>query len=376
MMNAVFALCMVAGVAIAWRSNPMYSLGRTVRFLAICGAALALYVGAILGVLAVTAGMNATISGAALGVTILAGTMFYIWAIVTASTPHPPPIPPGTKLVSVNRARVRPWLGRLGIGLGLFAALVAVLRGDARDFVLAAGGIVAALAIVMLFTLYVAALGMDRSLTSVETAPWTHWTYTPDAWAAWREVLVARTAAQPRSWIWSRDWKLLVVPVLVVGVVSVGWNAASVPVPWSIAFFVAIGAFMAAMIELTARFEARAPERLRRLLLNTRPETYAGEAGIFCDGVYVQWMTPSCYLTSATIDERAPRCIVLAFTQIVAGAAGTRHFQQSVLIPPDADADLRTLQTRLAARCPAATIALVPPGSDASGLPRSGVYTR
>ena len=91
MFNAAFAIVMAAGVAIAWRSNPMYSLGKTIRFLALCALALAIYVGAILGVLDVTASLDKTTSGIALGLTILIGTMFYIWVIVTASTPRPPP---------------------------------------------------------------------------------------------------------------------------------------------------------------------------------------------------------------------------------------------------------------------------------------------
>jgi hypothetical protein len=121
---------------------------------------------------------------------------------------------------------------------------------------------------------------------------------------------------------------------------------------------VATGVLTAAAIELTARFETRAPERLRRLRLNAPPETYVGNDGTYSDGVYVEWMTASSSLISATIDERASRCIDFEFVQIVVGVAGTRRFTQSVLIPPNADDDLRTLQTRLAARCPSATVEL------------------
>jgi hypothetical protein len=363
MYDALFPLLVAAGVAMAWRSNPMYSLGKTVRFLALCGLAVAVYVGALIGVVDATTGMSEIDAGAALGVTILVGTMFFIWVIVTASTPRPAAIPRGSKLVFVHRAKVLPWLKRLPVPLVVFASFAFALDGEARDLVLVFGGMICFLSIVMVFTLYVAALGMDRSLTSVEAAPWVHWTYSLGRWSAWRDALVSRAAAQQRSWIWSRDWMKLVVPFLIVAVALLALNFASVPLGWSASFFASIGVLMVVMIELVARFEARAPERLRRLLLKAPPETYAGAAGIFCDGVYVEWMTPSNYLISATIDERSPRCINLEFERIVVGAASPQPFTQSVLLPPNAGDDLRTLQAHLAVRCPSARVELAIPGN-------------
>jgi hypothetical protein len=358
MVNALFPLLMAAGVAIAWRSNPMYSIRRTVRFLALCALAVAVLVGAIIGAVHLSAGMSDDDAGTLIGVTILAGTMFFIWMIVTASTPRPAAIQSGTPLVSVHRAHVRPRLPWLLAVLVAFAVLVLVTREEARDLVLVFGGMFCGLAILLMFTLYIAALGMDRSLTSVESAAWIHWTYEPAAWSAWRDALVARAATQPRSWIWSRDWKRFLGAFLISAVALSALYFASIPVTWILSYVVATGVLTAAAIELTARFETRAPERLRRLLLNAPPETYVGNDGTYSDGVYVEWMTASSYLISATIDERAPRCIDFEFVQIVAGAAGTRRFTQSVLIPPNADDDLRTLQTRLAARCPSATVEL------------------
>jgi hypothetical protein len=355
---ALYALLTAAGAAIAWRSNPMYSLGRTLRFLAVTGLAVAVIVGAIIAVINATQRMSQFASGMALGITVLLGTLFFIWAIVTVSTPHAGPMPRGTKLVNVHRTHVVPWLQRVPIALVLLAFLVFVTRGDARILVAVFGGLFGFLAIVMVFTLFIAALGMDRSLTAVEAAPWIHWVYTPEAWSAWSDALVARTAARPKSWIWSRDWKKFVVPLAIVVVALLVLYRNVMPLLWSVSYAAGIVVFMAATIELSNRSEIQAPSRLRRLLRGAPPETYAGDAGIFCDGAYVQWLTPSNYLISATIDERAPRCIDLEFAQIVAGASTLRHFTQSVLIPPNADEDLRTLQARLTARCPDATIAL------------------
>jgi len=360
MYAALYALLTAAGVAIAWRSNPMYTLGRTLRFLVITGCAVAVLVGAILAVVHVTDGMSDTTVGVALGITILLGTMFFVWAIVTASTPRVGSIPPGTKLVDMHRARVVPWFKRLLIALVLGALLVAVSRGDTRDVVLIFGGLIAYLAIIMLFTFFIAAQGMDRSLTSIEAEPWIHWSYAPEAWAAWCDVLVSRTAAKPRSWIWSRDWKKFAVIMSIIAVAMVVLYSQVMPLPWTLSYVAFVAILMGAIIEGGNRIDGGAAARLRRLIQNAPHETYAGAAGIFCDGAYVPWLTPSTYLISATIDERAPRCIDLEFEQIVAGAPAPRQFTQSVLIPPDAEDDIRMLQMQLAARCPSATVALEP----------------
>ena len=284
--------------------------------------------------------------------------MVFVWMTVTVSTPHVRSIPTGTKLVFVNRAHIMPWLKRLLLASVFFALLVAALRGDSRDIALLLGEAFGFLAIVTMYTLFIAALGMDRSLTSVKAMSWIHWRYTPQAWAAWRDVLVSRTATGERSWKWTRDWWKFTASLAIVAVVLFVVDAAIVPVLWNVSYVVFVGILIAATIEIVNRFGVTAPERLRRVLLKASPETYAGAAGIFCDGVYVQWVTPSYYLVSATVDERAPRCINLEFAQIVPGASLPRRFTQSVLIPPDADDDMRTLQTRLAALFPSATVAL------------------
>jgi hypothetical protein len=359
MVQALFVLLMAAGIAIAWHSNPLYSLGRTIRFLVLTAASVAALVGAVLGVVQLSSGMSTTVGGLALGVTVLLGTVFFIWTMITASTPRPPSLSRGTPLVTVNRAHVAPWYRRLAIAIVLWIALGLLTHGEARDVVLVIGGMFVGLAVVMVFTLYVAALGMDRSLTTVEAAPWIRWTYAPETWAAWRDALIARTPV-PRAWVWSRDWKTFVIPyVVAAGGMTFYWRT-SVPLSIAAEIFLAIGLVIVATIELANRLEASAANRLRRTLLRAPAETYAGEAGIFCDGMYLAWMTPAKYLVSAAIDDGPLPSIDLTFEEIVVGQATTVRSTQSVLLPPNAEDDLRVLQAHLAATCPSAAVALVP----------------
>jgi hypothetical protein len=375
MSTILYALLTVGGAAIAWRSNPLYSLGKTVRFFAFTGLAVAGLVVSVLAVAHATEGTSATATAVSLSMTILLGTLFFIWVIVTASTPRVE-LAPGTKLVFVNRAHVVPWFGRLLVALALLALLVSVLRGPTRDALLVIGGLIGFIAILLLFTLFIAALGMDRSLTSVEAESWIHWRYTPDAWAAWRDVLVARTATSPRSWVWARDWQKFAVSLVFVAVASLIFGHNTMPLIWNVSLIAFDGIFIAAAIEMFSRFEASAPTRLRRLLLKAPPETYAGAAGIFCDGVFVAWLSASSYLISATIDGREPRCIDLEFVKVAADSRSTRTFTQSVLIPPNTENDILTLQTRLAAHCPNATIALVGYSSCSTDIVRASEALR
>jgi hypothetical protein len=170
---------------------------------------------------------------------------------------------------------------------------------------------------------------------------------------------LARSAATPPSWTWKRDGKWFAASLVIVAAVVCALDSAAVPLIWNVSMIACANIFIAATLYAANRFEAGAPIRLRRLLLKAPAQTYAGAAGIFCDGVYVPWVTASSYLLSATIDEREPRCIDLPFAQVTADSFATRTFTQSVLIPPNAEDDLRTLQTQLAAWCPSARITLI-----------------
>ena len=352
---AGFALLSVVGAWFAWRSNPMYSLGATVRFVLVVGLSVAAVIGAVIATANLTTDQPAAISFGALGVVVLAGTMALIWVIMQASAPKTAPLPASARLVRVHRAQLLPWVRRLGWTLLALALLAVVLPGDAKYVVYTLGGMVVFLGLVMLFAGYFAALQADRSLTSVECAAWVHWRYTPEQWKEWSDAQVARVVAAPPQWQWRRDWKKLAIPLVAVAVGVFVFDPGDWL--WKAAYVIGISGLIIGLVVLASSDAKNVPGRVRRRLMNAPPEAYFGAGGVFADGVYTQWLTAGNYLLSAGIDERAPRSLTFVFEVLAAGQAPS-EVRQGVLIPPDAEADIATLATALAAACPTARISL------------------
>jgi hypothetical protein len=367
---AIFALLSAVGAWAAWRSNPLYSRMATLRFIAAIVLGAAAVVGIILATLTLTASSSPLVANTTLALAVLIGTIAFIWIIVAASTPKVPPLPRATTLVRIHREKLVPyarWFVGSMLALGLLAIFV---PGDWKIAVGVAAGLLGFLGIVLLFTGYIAALGFDRSLSSVESEPWVHWTYTREQWSAWSDAEVSRLAATPPHWVWRRDWKRIVLPVVaVVGGVYLFD-------PGSIAFrtgyLCVLFIIMAATVAISNRYGKTAPARLRRLIATATPETYFGPSGIYTEGVFTQWLTVSNYLVEATVDEREPRSLDLFFEQIVPGSyAGPIPLHRHVLIPPGAssDIDITRLQGLLSAACPSARVALA---SEPAALNLSG----
>jgi hypothetical protein len=75
------------------------------------------------------------------------------------------------------------------------------------------------------------------------------------------------------------------------------------------------------------------------------------------------WLGVDVYLTSASIDARAPRSLTLQFEKIVSNPYGSPNvvkLSQGVLIPTGSNepGDLSLLRSSLSARCPTAKISL------------------
>jgi len=367
---AIFALVSAVGAWAAWRSNPLYSRMATLRFIAAIVLGAAAVVGIILAALTLTEKSSPLVANVTLAFAVLIGTIAFIWIIVAASTPKVPPLPRAATLVRVHRAklgRYARWFVGSMVVLGLLAIVV---PGDWKIAVGVAAGMLAFLGIVLLFTGYIAALGFDRSLSSVESEPWVHWTYTPEQWRAWTDAEVSRLAATPPHWVWRRDWKRLILPVVaVVGGVYL-FDPGSIA--WRTGYLCMLFVIMAATVALSNRYGKTAPARLRRLIASAAPETYFGASGIFTEGVYTQWLTVSNYLVEATVDEREPRSLDLFFEQIVSGSyAGPIPVHRHVLIPPGpaSDIDITRLQGLISAACPSARVALA---SEPAALNLSG----
>jgi hypothetical protein len=353
---AFFTLFMAACAWGAWHNNPMYSNRTTIRYIVVITLAVAALMGAVIGTVQLVGSGPPPIAFGSLATVFLAGTIAMIWLIVKLSTPTAAALPPGTPLVRVHRGALTPWLRRFAWTLLVLAILAVALPGNGKVFVYAVGGFVVFLGIVMLFTAYIVALEADRSLTSVEMDPWVHWRYSPAQWKAWTDAEVDRAAATPAPWIWSRDWKRLAIPLLVITVgVYISEPQAWL---WDTGYTVFVWVLFIALIALANRNGAALARRVRRLLSNAAPESYFGAAGVFSDGVYTQWQTVGNYLLEATMDERQPRSISLVFEKIGVGAAASAPVRQSVPVPADANGDITRLQAALSARCPTAQIAL------------------
>jgi hypothetical protein len=360
---AAFAFLTFAGAWGAWHSNPTYSTQRTIRYLAVTLLGIACCVGVIAGTVVLTEHSPFPVAIGAMSGAVLACTLGLIWLIVTAVQPKPAALPTSMKLVTVHRKKLGRWLQRFGWLVAGCAALAVVLPGEAKIFVYTIGGIAISLGIVLLFTGYLAASAFDRALTSVESDPWIHWRYTPEQWKAWGDAEIARLATVPASWIWRRDWKRFATSFAVVAIAVFALNSFSVPWQWNAGTVAVAGLVMFGCIEWSVHYGSTAPYRLRRLLSSAAPEAFFGDAGMFADGVFVEWLSLGTYLIEADLDERVPRCLAFLFEKYTVGTSGgTIQERHNVLLPPEADADVALLQTKLSALCPKANVVLVASG--------------
>jgi hypothetical protein len=188
--------------------------------------------------------------------------------------------------------------------------------------------------------------------------PWLHWQYPATQWRQWTEAQVARAQAKPAAFVLRRDWKKFVWPFAFIAGGVIFFSPG--PLLMRILYVLFCCGAILALASLSERFDRRAPDRMRAALA-TASETYFGHDGVFCNGVFSPWLGIDAYLTAASVDERPPRSIVLAFEKVVVspytGNQITRS-ELSVLIPDGAENDVARLQSELSARCPKARIAL------------------
>jgi hypothetical protein len=354
--SAVFALVYTVGAWSAWRANPMYSARLTVRLLAVIVFGVGAAFAAIIAATVLTENSPAPVAAAAIGGVCFVVCLALIGLILQFSLPRVPPLAAGTALVSTNRRKLLPWVKRFGwviAGLGLLGL---ALPGDTKFVLLGVGALTIALGIVALFAGFLVLLHLDRSMTSVEGSPWVHWRYTPDEWAAWSAVEVARIAAEAPPWQWKRDWKGISISLVIVTIpFAVNFNPADWK--WLTALTILSWLVLIAVVFGVDAYARTAPARMRRLLSLGAPDTYLGAAGVYADGVYTEWAGMGNFLLAATVDEREPRSLTFVFERSASGG-GTTQVRQSVLVPSDADADLRKLQAALSAAVPRATISL------------------
>ena len=303
MFTVVIALFSAVGAWLAWRRNPMYSAKSSVRMLGATALSIAALVFVIVGAVHLISNLSPAV---AMG-TMLAVVVVCAWAMIfiiqavstTKDAKLATALPPSATLVHFHRQKVYPWVKFLLIFIAACGVLGLVIPGDAKFIVLSFGGMAVFVGVVLVPVMYVNARKFDISLTALEYAPWVHWQYSLEQWRQWTDVQVSRSKVNPES--------------------------------------------------------------LRKKLLKAARDVYCGHDGIFCDGVYLTWLSIDTYLVTATIDERPPRSLVFGFEKVVStpyGGNPVTPIQQSVLIPTGAESDIARLQRELVARCPKARIAL------------------
>lgn len=361
MIQLGFALLMMFSAWAAWRRNPMYSTRSTLRAVIVIVLAVAGVVAMMVAAVKLSINRSPTVAGIVIGSTIVFGTLALIFIIQAATVPKeskPASLPHSVHLVTNNRRKIVRWLKVLGVLVVLFA-LAGLFPGAAGIISLTLGGFVLFLAVILVPVAYVNLRGLDQSLTATELNPWVHWIYTPEQWQQWCSVQADRLRATPPSFIIQRDWRRFLLPFALI----IGGVAIFAPGPWLFkgSYVALVCAAILTVAALSGRGGAHTADKLHALLLAAEPDAYLGHDGIFADGTFTPWLNVSIYLTSATIDDRAPRSLLFVFEKVVPNPYGATQpiaIHQAVLIPANAAADLTRLQHELAARCPNANVSI------------------
>ena len=350
-----FMVMAVAGAFIAWRHNPMYTFGKTVRFLLVVGLTLAGVVGALLTAINLTTGKSQAVQMTAIFAVTGLGTLAMIGVVIELSLPKAAALPKTVKLLRFHRGKVDVWAKRVGWGMLAAAVVALILPPTGRLVVGGLGGFFAFLAIVMLFAGYLSARKMDEWLTEVELRPWVHWTYTTEQWGAWNALRVRGAEAAPPAFQWRKSWwKVLsvfgAVTIAVAFLSPGGWVFKTI-------YLSGIWAMVFGLAAWSAHSQKTIGKRLGTTLGAASPDVYFGAEGLFADGVFLPWLTSGVYLLAAFRGQGEPSHLDFQFLKIGAGSS-SQVVTQSVMLPEGAEADVARLRKELAAKCPSASISL------------------
>jgi predicted secreted protein len=363
MLTAIFAVAVIIGAVTAFRRNPSYTGRSLLISIPIVLLTIAAVIGLIIAAVDFANGRSPAVIIATMASAILFGSFFLIYIIYTFSTPKDAKLthtlPPGTKLVHVHRQKVYHWAKVAAVLLLVCGALYLLLPGNPGFIALMVGTFILAISALLLPILYFTSRMMDVSLTALQVDPWVHWTYTPEQWAQWSEVQVGRLQATPSTFILKRDWHKLawMFATIAVGVYLIAPGG----LLWKTAYLLFIALISTVIGTSTARGDRSAPGKLRAHLRTVAPEVFFGRDGLFANGALTLWRSTDTFLNAAAIDDRAPRSLLFRFEKDVPNPYGPLNvvpINQAVLIPPDGDRDLPTLQQHLTERCPSAQITL------------------
>jgi len=356
----IFAMLSVVGSWFAWKRNPTYSAGKTLRLVGGMGLGIGAFVALDVLVVNLTIHSAPWVLYVSMGVLIL-GSVLGMFLISRAFTrPKEEPLPAGVPLVTLHRRKVYGWAKVAGIVIGAFALLGLLLPAGIDIAAYTMAGFSAFIAAFMLPIGYIAARDQDRSLTGVETAPWVHWSYSEAEWGqiTQAEMVRAGIVATP-TFQWKKQWKTLAVvavfTLFFAKFEGYTWG-------WDFALLGGLSAMMAGIFWYGKRAARFAPGRKQQAMRKVSREVYFADGGLFWEGDFAPWISMNIYLTGARVDENAPRSLVLIFEKVLPGQAGPNILtvEQRVLIPPGAERDIQMLQEKLAEKCPKADVRICP----------------
>jgi hypothetical protein len=343
MVTLLFAVLTVAGSWVAWRRNPMYSRSRTLYYLSAVSLSIAAAVCIFIAIIHFTENRSKEIQMTAVFSFVFLATIGMIWIIVTVVNPKTQAIPKGTRLATLHRRRLIPWLKR-ALWTLVVLGILAIIPWPGTGFnwiqfvALFIGAWVLGLGGIMLAAGYIGGRNLDRALTAVEANAWIHWTYTPAEWSSWIDVQVARCQVEIKP----VDRKKQTRAVLILAAIILGSCFFAFRDDRWVGLGIALGmcATLAAILLLASRSEKTAPARLRRKLTAAETAAWIAPDGLYAGGEYNPWLSTGVFLIEASLDERAPRSLLFNFEKIQpsAGASSTSIVAQAVLIPAALDA--------------------------------------
>jgi hypothetical protein len=353
---AIVAILGLVGSWAAWKRSPIYSAGKTWRMIAGMGLGIAGFVALDILIVNLTMHSAPWVMGTVMGSFILL-SVFGMFLIARAfTTPKEKPLPPGVPLVDVHRRKVYAWAKWAGVAISGLALLGLLLP---KDFGLVAYMLAAFCAFIAAFMLpigYVAARDQDRSLTGVETEPWVRWRYTESQWFAITQAEMIRAGIQATpTFQWKKQWKSLVATaifmVIFAKIIGYTWG-------WAFALLGGVSALLAGIFWFAKRDARYAPGRKQKAMARANREAYFADGGLFWEGSFSPWISMNLYLVRASVDEGAPRSLVLNFEKVLPGQGSPSivPVEQRVLIPAGADGDVRLLQEKLKEKCPRAAV--------------------
>ena len=116
--------------------------------------------------------------------------------------------------------------------------------------------------------------------------------------------------------------------------------------------------FVVLLVLVTYWFKRTNFDRRYRRLLSATPEAWFGDEDLFCNGAFMPWILSGKYLLKATAATDLPARVMLVFQSF--NGSSSVLVTQRIPIPDGHFHDLQVLQQRLNARCPTASVHLIP----------------